>query len=46
MWIEGDNVYASRDSRHYGPVPYGLIQGRVFLRVCMYVVLLDRLGID
>ncbi|XP_065861645.1 mitochondrial ATP-independent inner membrane protease subunit 1a [Euphorbia lathyris] len=33
IWIQGDNMYASTDSRHYGPVPYGLIQGKVFLRV-------------
>ncbi|KAM7260630.1 hypothetical protein ACFE04_011303 [Oxalis oulophora] len=32
VWIQGDNVYASHDSRHFGPVPYGLIQGKVFLR--------------
>ncbi|KEH38481.1 putative signal peptidase I [Medicago truncatula] len=33
VWIQGDNVYASRDSRHFGPVPYGLIRGKVFFRV-------------
>ncbi|CAN0891203.1 Mitochondrial inner membrane protease subunit 1 [Linum grandiflorum] len=33
VWIQGDNVYASADSRYFGPVPYGLIQGRAFLRV-------------
>ncbi|RDX61203.1 Mitochondrial inner membrane protease subunit 1, partial [Mucuna pruriens] len=33
VWIQGDNIYASRDSRHFGPVPYGLIQGKVFFRV-------------
>ncbi|KAI4366889.1 hypothetical protein MLD38_022695 [Melastoma candidum] len=33
VWIQGDNLYASRDSRHYGPVPYGLIQGKVFCRL-------------
>ncbi|GMN64500.1 hypothetical protein TIFTF001_033570 [Ficus carica] len=33
VWIQGDNVYASNDSRHFGPVPYGLIQGKVFFRV-------------
>ncbi|KAI9185398.1 hypothetical protein LWI28_006830 [Acer negundo] len=33
VWIQGDNLYASRDSQHFGPVPYGLIQGRAFLRV-------------
>ncbi|XP_030490299.2 mitochondrial ATP-independent inner membrane protease subunit 1a [Cannabis sativa] len=33
VWIQGDNIYVSNDSRHFGPVPYGLIQGKVFLRV-------------
>ncbi|XP_024028243.1 mitochondrial inner membrane protease subunit 1 [Morus notabilis] len=33
VWIQGDNVYASNDSRYFGPVPYGLIQGKVFFRV-------------
>ncbi|KAK2422912.1 hypothetical protein P8452_52365 [Trifolium repens] len=33
VWIQGDNIYASRDSRHFGPVPYGLIKGKVFFRV-------------
>ncbi|KAJ9153424.1 hypothetical protein P3X46_026866 [Hevea brasiliensis] len=33
VWIQGDNMYASSDSRHFGPVPYGLIQGKVFMRV-------------
>ncbi|XP_073221039.1 mitochondrial ATP-independent inner membrane protease subunit 1a isoform X2 [Cicer arietinum] len=32
VWIQGDNVYASRDSRHFGPVPLGLIKGKVFFR--------------
>eukprot|EP00258_Populus_trichocarpa_P043200 XP_024459219.1 mitochondrial inner membrane protease subunit 1 isoform X4 [Populus trichocarpa] len=33
IWIQGDNMYASCDSRHYGPVPYGLVQGKLFFRV-------------
>ncbi|KAJ4726545.1 mitochondrial inner membrane protease subunit 1 [Melia azedarach] len=33
VWIQGDNIYASNDSRHFGPVPYGLIQGKAFFRV-------------
>ncbi|KAK6270257.1 hypothetical protein POUND7_007362 [Theobroma cacao] len=33
VWIQGDNLYASNDSRHFGPVPYGLIKGKVLLRV-------------
>lgn len=30
IWIEGDNKSLSRDSRLFGPVPYGLLEGRVF----------------
>ncbi|XP_015877908.2 mitochondrial ATP-independent inner membrane protease subunit 1a [Ziziphus jujuba] len=33
VWIQGDNTYVSNDSRNFGPVPYGLIQGKVFFRV-------------
>ncbi|KAM7492489.1 hypothetical protein LguiA_035410 [Lonicera macranthoides] len=33
VWIQGDNIYASNDSRHFGPIPYGLIQGKVWYRV-------------
>ncbi|CAL9024271.1 unnamed protein product [Prunus brigantina] len=33
VWIEGDNIYESNDSRKFGPVPYGLLQGKVFWRI-------------
>ncbi|XP_026439834.1 mitochondrial inner membrane protease subunit 1-like [Papaver somniferum] len=33
IWIQGDNIYDSQDSRQFGPVPYGLIQSKVFCRV-------------
>ncbi|KAH7298431.1 hypothetical protein KP509_25G042900 [Ceratopteris richardii] len=33
VWLQGDNLSNSTDSRHYGPVPYGLLRGKVFLRV-------------
>uniref|UniRef100_A0A8V0ZH52 Mitochondrial inner membrane protease subunit n=1 Tax=Gallus gallus TaxID=9031 RepID=A0A8V0ZH52_CHICK len=29
VWLEGDNLRNSTDSRCYGPVPYGLIRGRI-----------------
>ncbi|KAK2985752.1 hypothetical protein RJ640_025760, partial [Escallonia rubra] len=32
VWIEGDNIYATSDSRKFGPVPYGLLHGRVFCK--------------
>jgi nickel-type superoxide dismutase maturation protease len=31
-WLEGDNPAASDDSRLFGPVPHGLVLGRVVLR--------------
>ncbi|KAL1915472.1 uncharacterized protein VTP21DRAFT_6596 [Calcarisporiella thermophila] len=33
VWLQGDNMSNSTDSRVYGPVPYALIRGRVFARV-------------
>lgn len=32
-WIEGDNPAVSLDSRDYGPVPYGLVYGRIIFRL-------------
>ncbi|XP_059704346.1 mitochondrial inner membrane protease subunit 1 isoform X2 [Haemorhous mexicanus] len=33
VWLEGDNLRNSTDSRCYGPVPYGLIRGRICLKI-------------
>ncbi|KAM7327634.1 hypothetical protein ACRRTK_014001 [Alexandromys fortis] len=33
VWLEGDNLQNSTDSRYYGPIPYGLIRGRIFLKI-------------
>ncbi|KAI9121521.1 hypothetical protein K1719_008554 [Acacia pycnantha] len=33
VWVQGDNIYNSRDSRQFGPVPYGLLQAKVFWRL-------------
>ncbi|XP_072321833.1 mitochondrial inner membrane protease subunit 1 isoform X1 [Eucyclogobius newberryi] len=33
VWLEGDNLRNSTDSRSYGPIPYGLIRGRVCLKL-------------
>jgi inner membrane protease subunit 1 len=33
VWLEGDNAHNSSDSREYGPVPGGLIRGRLVARV-------------
>ena len=32
-WLVGDNLTASRDSRYFGPVPLGLVKGKVISRV-------------
>ncbi|KIJ28134.1 hypothetical protein M422DRAFT_190175, partial [Sphaerobolus stellatus SS14] len=34
VWVTGDNMSNSRDSREFGPIPMGLVQGRVWARVC------------
>jgi signal peptidase I len=34
VWLQGDNIRNSTDSRNYGPVPLPLITGRVFFKVC------------
>ncbi|KAF9910253.1 hypothetical protein EC991_006982 [Linnemannia zychae] len=28
-WVEGDELFHSRDSNHYGPVPLGLVRSKV-----------------
>jgi hypothetical protein len=33
VWLQGDNATNSTDSRHYGAVPYALLEGRAFLKV-------------
>ncbi|KAG5113431.1 hypothetical protein AAZX31_13G173500 [Glycine max] len=33
VWVEGDNKYNSNDSRKFGPVPYDLIDGKMFWRI-------------
>ncbi|XKL66624.1 hypothetical protein PGB90_010044 [Kerria lacca] len=33
VWLEGDNRENSTDSREYGPVPQGLITGRVICKI-------------
>ncbi len=35
VWLAGDNASNSRDSRTYGPVPLGLLQGRVVCRLSL-----------
>ncbi|XP_065836075.1 mitochondrial inner membrane protease subunit 1-like isoform X2 [Oscarella lobularis] len=40
MWLEGDNKVSSVDSRTYGPIPQGLLAGKVVYRVWP----LSRLG--
>ncbi|CAK8560847.1 unnamed protein product [Lathyrus sativus] len=33
VWVQGDNKYNSTDSRHFGPIPYGLIESKIFWKV-------------
>ncbi|KAI9251250.1 mitochondrial inner membrane protease subunit 1 [Sporodiniella umbellata] len=33
VWLGGDNMSNSIDSRIYGPVPLGLVKGRVFAKI-------------
>lgn len=33
VWVSGDNALNSRDSREFGPIPMGLVRGKVFARV-------------
>ena len=42
LWLLGDNPKYSKDSRDYGPVPYGLIQGRVCFKVRAGLLVIQR----
>ena len=33
LWMQGDNYTYSNDCRFYGPIPIGLIQGRILFRL-------------
>jgi len=33
IWLEGDNLIVSRDSREYGPLPLALVRGRAVAQV-------------
>ncbi|TFK89613.1 LexA/Signal peptidase [Polyporus arcularius HHB13444] len=33
LWVSGDNLAYSRDSRVYGPIPMGLVRGKLYARV-------------
>lgn len=33
IWVAGDNVDWTRDSRHYGAMPMGLVKGKVVARI-------------
>jgi inner membrane protease subunit 1 len=33
VWLVGDNLGNSLDSRHYGPIPLGLVKGKVVARM-------------
>ncbi|XP_041053313.1 mitochondrial inner membrane protease subunit 1 isoform X1 [Carcharodon carcharias] len=33
VWLEGDNLHNSTDSRNYGPIPYALIRSRACFKI-------------
>lgn len=33
VWLEGDNADGSKDSRVYGPIPYGLLRSRALCKI-------------
>ena len=33
LWMQGDNYPFSNDSRFYGPIPIGLVQGRIIMQI-------------
>ncbi|MBA0748066.1 hypothetical protein Gogos_004921 [Gossypium gossypioides] len=35
VWVEGDNIYNTKDSRNFGAVPYGLVEGKAFWTVSL-----------
>lgn len=37
IWVEGDNSAKSLDSRDFGPIPYGLIRGKVMCKVIPFL---------
>ena len=39
VWLEGDNIENSHDSRMFGPVPKALIKSRVFYKVGHHYIL-------
>ncbi|KAJ3305087.1 hypothetical protein HDV03_002014 [Kappamyces sp. JEL0829] len=43
VWTQGDNYDYSNDSRSYGPLPMGLIKGRVVARLAWPPQILDPL---
>ena len=44
MWVQGDNLSNSTDSRVFGPVPLALLTGRVTYRVSMLCIWYLGLG--
>ncbi|KAA3452197.1 Mitochondrial inner membrane protease subunit 1 [Gossypium australe] len=37
VWVEGDYIYNTKDSRNFGALPYGLLEGRAFWTLpCMH----------
>lgn len=45
LWLQGDNYENSTDSRVYGPVPMGLVRGKVFGRVRSFETLMGFISL-
>uniref|UniRef100_A0A383VE91 Peptidase S26 domain-containing protein n=1 Tax=Tetradesmus obliquus TaxID=3088 RepID=A0A383VE91_TETOB len=42
VWLQGDNLILSRDSREYGPVPLALVKGRVVAQLWPSIKWVER----
>jgi hypothetical protein len=42
VWIEGDNASVSMDSRDFGPLPMGLLVGKVYATLFPYKKVMNR----
>lgn len=41
VWLQGDNLPHSLDSRQYGPVPMAMVKGRVVLQIWPHISWVD-----
>jgi len=46
VWVTGDNMSNSRDSREFGPIPIGVVRGRLIARVSLPVRMDAQISAD